>query len=161
VRTRLLAAVGALLLSAPARADLVNYTVDFSVGVPWRTNPDVYRTPTNLMLTPGVLVVNWVSAELGLAQGFSQFGVPARFGLRPMVGLYPPAIPVYAKLVIDVDNLNLAGGLPVLTTVGGAIGALLRLGPVRLFLEGDYLPQTVQGTNQHIVELRAGVGVKI
>jgi len=163
MRSRTLAALAAALLAGPipARAGLADFFVDLSVGLPWRTNPGLSRTPTNLMLTPGILLVNWVSAELGVAEGFSQFGEPSRLALRPMIGLYPPILPVYGKLVVDIDNLNLAGGLPVVTTVGGALGLLYGVGPVRLFVEGDYLPQTVQGTNQRILELRAGAGVKI
>jgi hypothetical protein len=39
-----------------------------------------------------------------------------------MIGLYAPVLPLYGKLVVDIDNLNRAGGLPVVTTVGGALG---------------------------------------
>jgi len=60
-----------------------------------------------------------------------------------MVGLYPPILPLYAKLVIDVNNLNQAGGLGTITTVGGALGLIFSVGPARLFLEVDYIPQKV------------------
>ncbi|HTP52783.1 MAG TPA: hypothetical protein VMK42_18995 [Anaeromyxobacteraceae bacterium] len=157
-----LVTLGALLLASPvaARAGVADIFFDASVGVPWRTSPDVSRMPTNIMLTPGVLLINWVSAEFGVVAGVAQFGQPARVAIRPMVGLYPPVLPLYAKLVVDIDNLNLAGGLPVITTVGGALGLQFHAGPIRLFLEGDYLPEKVSGQNLNIVEARAGLGYK-
>ncbi len=163
MRNVALAAVLVALSSAPAlaRAGTLDFFVDASVGIPWQTSPDVYRQPTNVMVTPGLLVLNLVSAEVGVKAGFSQFDQPSRWGLRPMIGLYPPILPVYAKLVIEVDNLNDTGGLGTLTTVGGALGLLFTVGPVRLFLEADYIPQKVAGQNLNIWEGRLGAGLKI
>jgi len=161
-RLRRAALVAALCAGpAAARADLVDFLLDASVGVPWQTSPGISRLPTNVMVTPGILLVGWVSAELGVVGAVAQFGQPARWALRPMVGLYPPFMPLYAKLVVDVANLNQAGGLGVLTSVGGALGLKFGLGPVALFAEGDYIPQAVNGKNLQVVEGRAGVGVKL
>jgi len=157
-----LMSLGALFLALPVstRAGVADVFVDASVGVPWRMSPTISRMPTNVMLTPGILLVNWVSAEVGVVAGVAQFGQPARWAVRPMVGLYPPMIPLYVKLVVDVNNLNLTGGLPVITTVGGALGLQFKVGPVRLLLEGDYLPEHVNGQNLNVVEGRAGLGYK-
>jgi len=162
MRRWMLAALAAVLLSIPpaARAGLVDGFVEVSGGVPWQMSPGVSRMPANVMVTPGVLFVSWVSAELGVEAAVAQFGAPARWGIRPMVGLYPPFMPLYAKLVVEVGNLNLAGGLPVLTAVGGALGLKFPVGPVQLFVEGDYLPLKAQGTNLNVVEARAGLGVR-
>jgi len=158
-----LAALLVALSAAPAsaRAGMLDFFIDASVGIPWQTSPEVSRQPTNLMVTPGLLILNWVSAEVGVKAGFSQFDQPARWALRPMVGLYPPILPVYLKLVIDVDNLNDTGGLGTITTVGGALGLLFTVGPVRIFLEADYIPQKVAGQNLNIWEGRLGAGLKL
>lgn len=139
----------------------MDFFVDASVGVPWQTNPSISRLPTNIMVTPGILVINWVSAEVGVVAGVAQFNQPARWALRPMVGLYPPIIPVYGKLVVNVGNLNRAGGLGVITTVGGALGLKFGVGPIELFIEGDYLPERVEGQNLQVIEGRAGLGFKL
>ncbi|HVP67057.1 MAG TPA: hypothetical protein VMT17_07320 [Anaeromyxobacteraceae bacterium] len=158
-----LAVLVAALVASPAvaRAGLVDVFVDFSGAVPWQMTPAISRLPTNVMITPGVLFVGWVSAELGIEASVAQFSEPARWGIRPMVGVYPPFMPLYAKLVVDVGNLNLAGGLPVVTTVGGALGLKFDvIGFIRVFVEGDYLPATVRGTNLNVVEARIGIGAR-
>jgi hypothetical protein len=168
MRRLALAALLAAALGAPstARADLLAFSIDLSLGLPWQTSPTVERMPTNIMLTPGLVVADWVSAELGIVAAFAEYSQPSRWALRPMVGLYPPILPLYAKLVIDVNNLNQAGGLGTITTVGGALGLIFSVGPARLFLEVDYIPQKVPqpaggSQNLQIWEGRAGAGVKL
>jgi hypothetical protein len=167
MRKPALAALLAAALCAPvaARADLLAFSIDLSLGLPWQTSPAVERAPTNIMLTPGLVVANWVSAELGIAAAFAEYSQPSRWALRPMVGLYPPILPIYAKLVVDVANLNQAGGLGTVTTVGGALGLMFSVGPARLFLEVDYLPKKVPlppggSQNLQVWEGRGGAGVK-
>ena len=168
MRKLALAVLLALASSAPvtARADLLAFSLDLSLGLPWSTSPTVERMPTNIMLTPGLVVASWVSAELGIVAAFAEYTQPSRWAIRPMVGLYPPMLPLYGKLVIDVANLNQAGGLGTITTVGGALGLMFGIGPVRLFLEADYIPQKVPlpagGTqNLQVWEGRLGAGVKL
>jgi hypothetical protein len=79
IRTRA-ALLIVLAAPVPARASPADFFVDGSVGVPWRTNRGINRTPTNVMVTPGVLVLSWVSGELGVEGGLAQFGESSRYG---------------------------------------------------------------------------------
>lgn len=151
MRKLALAVLASGLLAAPRPAS-AGFFLEGSLGVPWHTSPSVYREPTNLMLTPGFEVV-WVSAELGVVANFSQFDQSSAWSLRPMIGLRPPAFPLYGKLIFDVHDLS--GG--TVTSVGGAIGTGFDLLGLGIFIEGDYIPRKVDGQNLNIVELRLGV----
>ncbi len=139
------------LLAAPRPAS-AGFFVEGSLGVPWHTNPNFYREPTNLVLTPGFEIV-WVSAELGLVANFEQFSQSSTWSLRPMVGIRPPAFPVYGKLIFDVHDLS--GG--TVTSVGGALGGGFDLLGLGIFIEGDYIPRQAAGQNLSIFEVRLGV----
>lgn len=151
MRTLVLLALAAAISAAPGTAS-AGFFVEGSLGVPWHTSPSVYREPTNIMLTPGFEVV-WVSAELGILANFEQFDQPAAWSLRPMLGLRPPAFPLYGKLIFDVHDLS--GG--TVTSVGGALGGGFDLLGLGVFLEADYIPRKVNGENLAIWELRLGV----
>ena len=142
----------AAALAAAPRPASAGFFLEGSLGVPWHTSPTFYREPTNLMVTPGFEIL-WVSAELGVVANFSQFAQSSTWGLRPMVGLRPPAIPLYGKLIFDVHDLS--GG--TVTSVGGAIGTGFDLLGLGIFLEGDYIPRKVAGQSLNVVELRLGV----
>jgi len=140
----------AALFAAPRPAS-AGFFLEGSLGVPWRTSPNFYREPTNIMVTPGFEIV-WVSAELGVVANFGQFDQSSTWSLRPMVGLRPPALPVYGKLVFDVHDLS--GG--TVTSVGGALGGGFNLLGLGVFIEGDYIPRKVGGQNLSIFEIRLG-----
>lgn len=140
----------AALAAAPVPAS-AGFFLEGSLGVPWHTNPSLYREPTNVMLTPGFEVV-WVSAELGVLADFAQFRQSSSWSLRPMVGLRPPLFPLYGKLILDVHDLS--GG--TVTSVGGALGTGFSLLGLGVFLEGGYIPRKVSGENLGIWELRLG-----
>ncbi|HEU4382909.1 MAG TPA: hypothetical protein VFR85_05325 [Anaeromyxobacteraceae bacterium] len=147
----------ALLVLAAAfavapRAASAGFFIEGSLGWPWHTNPSTYREPTNIMVTPGFEIV-WVSAELGILGAFAQFDQPGAWSLRPMVGLRPPAFPLYGKLIFDIHDLS--GG--TVTSVGGALGAGINLAGLGIFLEGDYIPRQSNGENLAIWEIRLGV----
>lgn len=137
---------------AAPRAARAGFFIEGSLGVPWHTNPTVYREPTNIMVTPGFEIV-WVSAELGVLGNFDQFNQPATWSLRPMLGLRPPAFPLYGKLIFDVHDLS--GG--AITSVGGALGGGFNLAGLGIFVEGDYIPRKTNGVNLAIWEVRLGV----
>jgi excisionase family DNA binding protein len=126
MRKLALAARVSLATSAPAtaRADLLAFTLDLSLGLPWQRSRSIQRAPTNIMLTPGLVAASRVSAELA---AFAEHAQPSRWAVRPMIGLYPPILPLHAKLVVDVNNLNQAGGLGTVTAVGGALGQNLQV----------------------------------
>ncbi len=150
----LLALAGALF-AAPVPAS-AGFFVEGSLGLPWRTSPDLHREPTNVLVTPGYQIT-WVSVELGLVADFAQFERPGAWGLRPMIGVRPPMLPVYGKLILDVHDL----GRDALTSVGGALGASYGLGPVAVFLEGDFIPRKVNDQSLNVLELRLGVSFEL
>jgi hypothetical protein len=139
------------LAAAPGLAS-AGFFIEGSLGVPWHTKPTIYREPTNIMLTPGFEIV-WVSAELGLLANFDQFSQPAAWSLRPMVGLRPPAFPLYGKVIFDIHDIS--GGS--VTSVGGALGGGFDLLGLGVFVEGDYIPRKENGQNLAIWEFRLGV----
>lgn len=142
----------AAALCASPRPASAGFFIEGSLGVPWHTNPTVYREPTNIMVTPGFEII-WVSAELGVVANFAQFSQSSTWSLRPMVGLRPPAIPLYGKLIFDIHDLS--GG--AITSVGGALGGGFTLLGLGVFVEGDYIPRKVAGQNLSIWEIRLGV----
>jgi hypothetical protein len=153
-----LAAVAALAaVPAPASADAV---VEASVGVPWRTNGDTERLPTNVMLAPG-FAFGPLRAQLGLAAGLGDVQ-ESDFELefRPMLTFQPPVVPLYGRLILAVTNL-LDGPRDV--AYGGALGLRFGLLGAEVFLEGGVLPRTVdvEGPSDPflwVVEGRAGLG---
>ncbi len=151
MRKLALVILAAALVAAPRPAS-AGFFVEGSLGIPWHTNPSLYREPTNLMITPGFEIA-WVSAELGLLTDFAQFSRSSTWSLRPMVGLRPPLFPLYGKLIFDVHDIS--GG--TVTSVGGALGTGFSVLGLGVFLEGDYIPRKVAGENLSIVELRLGV----
>jgi hypothetical protein len=151
MRKLALVILAAALVAAPRPAS-AGFFVEGSLGIPWHTNPSLYREPTNLMITPGFEIA-WVSAELGLLTDFAQFSRSSTWSLRPMVGLRPPLFPLYGKLILDVHDIS--GG--TVTSVGGALGTGFSVLGLGVFLEGDYIPRTIAGENLSIVELRLGV----
>jgi hypothetical protein len=152
-----LAAAALALVPAAASADAV---VEASVGVPWRTNGDSERLPTNVMLAPG-LQLGPVAAQLGLAAGLGDVqDSDFELEVRPMLTIAPPLFPLYGRLILAVTNL-LEGPRDV--AYGGAVG--LRFGALgaRIFVEGGVLPRTVDAPGADdpflwVVEGRAGVG---
>lgn len=151
MRKLALVILAAALVAAPRPAS-AGFFVEGSLGIPWHTNPSLYREPTNLMIAPGFEIA-WVSAELGLLTDFAQFSRSSTWSLRPMVGLRPPLFPLYGKLIFDVHDIS--GG--TVTSVGGALGTGFSVLGLGVFLEGDYIPRKVAGENLSIVELRLGV----
>ncbi len=139
------------LWAAPRPAN-AGWVFEGSVGVPWQTSPNVYRQQLNLMVTPGYgLLDDMLRLEMGLVANFadvqnSKFNV----GLRPMLALHPPILPLYGKLIFDWNDI---GGSTSTASVGVAIGTSFGLGPAALFLEGDYLSRS--GNN--VLEARAGL----
>lgn len=151
MRKLALLAVATALFAAPRPAS-AGFFAEGSLGVPWQTSPNVYRQPTNLMVTPGYELL-WVSAELGVVANFAQYSQSSTWDLRPMVGLRPPLFPLYGKLIFDVHDLS--GG--TVGSVGGAIGGGFSLMGLGVFVEGDYIPRKVAGQNLNILEFRLGV----
>ena len=141
----------AALVAAPRPAS-AGFFIEGSLGVPWHTKPSIYREPTNILVTPGYEIV-WVSAAPGVPAHFSQFSQTSAWGLRPMVGLRPPAFPPYGKLIFDIYDLSKG----TVTSVGGALGGGINLAGLGIFVEGDYIPRKENGQILAIWEFRLGV----
>jgi hypothetical protein len=147
-----------LALWAAPRPASAGFFIEGSLGWPWQTNPNIYREPTNILITPGFAVFDLVSIELGFAANFAQFQQSASWGLRPMIGIRPPFMPLYGKLVFDFNDLNTSA----VSSVGGALGlTFIHFSKVALFLEGDYLPRKTNGVYLNVIEARLGVSVGI
>ena len=142
------------LFTAPGSAS-ATWFLEGSFGIPWQTSPVVVRQQLNLMGTPGYgLFDDVLRLELGLVANLadlenSKFNV----GLRPMVAVHPPVVPIYGKVIFDWNDI----GNTSTTTLGGALGLSLGLGPASFLLEGDYLPRSVNNTNLNVLEARAGL----
>lgn len=142
----------AIAASAAPRTASAGFFAEGSLGVPWHTSPGLYREPTNIMVTPGYELL-WLSAELGVLANFSQFQRSSTWGLRSMVGIRPPMLPVYGKLLFDIHDLSHG----TVTSVGGALGFGFNLLGLGVFFEGDYIPRKLAGQSLNIWEARLGV----
>jgi hypothetical protein len=150
----LIPAFTVVLLSCPAfaRADMV---LEGSVGVGWEVSPNSGRQPTNIMIAPGYALGDLLKLELGLVANLGDVeGREFDIGIRPMLVISPPLLPVYGRVIMAVNNL--AEG-PVTYAWGGALGLMLTFGPTGVFIEGDLLPRNAGGEVVWLAEARAGV----
>jgi hypothetical protein len=74
--------------------------------------------------------------------------------LRPMIGFYPPILPLYARAIFAVQGLLHTRHV----AVGGAVGIKFGIPftGLGIFVEAALLPRFVASTTQTIVEGRAG-----
>ncbi len=144
----------AALWAAPRQAS-AGWVLEGSFGVPWQTSPSVARQQLNLMVTPGYgFLDDLLRVELGLVSNFADVqGSKFNVGLRPMLAVHPPMLPVYGKLLFDWNDI----GNSSTATIGAAVGLSFGLGPAALFVEGDYLPRSLADTNRNVLEARAGL----
>ena len=143
----------ATLWIAPRPAS-AGWLAEGSFGIPFATNQGWSSGQLNFMLTPGYGILDDIlRAELGLVANFASVqGSSFNVGLRPMIALHPPILPLYGKLIFDWNDI----GNGSTTALGGAIGTSFGLGFLSLFLEGGYLPRSV-----NVFELRAGLALAL
>lgn len=146
--------LAATLSSAPGLAS-ASWLVEGTFGVPWQMSPNVVRHQLNLMVTPGYgFLEDLLRVELGLVTNFADIeGSEFNVGLRPMVAVHPPLLPVYGKLIFDWNDI----GNTSTTTIGIAAGGSFELGMANLIVEVGYLPRSINDTNRNILEARAGL----
>jgi hypothetical protein len=132
------------------------WVIEGSVGKGGRVNDPRGWEPTNVMVAPGYQLLGMLRLQLGLVGDLgdvknSKFDLQ----LRPMVGIYPPIIPLYARAIFAVENMI---HTPRHVAVGGAVGIKIGLPFIGLgiFVEGAVLPRFVNSTTQTVVEGRAG-----
>jgi hypothetical protein len=132
--------------------------VEGSLGKGAQVKPDAKAMPTNIMIAPGFGIV-LLRLQLGLVADLgdvenSKFDI----GLRPMVTLSPPVLPLYARLILSIDNLTEHAGEKVIS-YGGAVGLSVGLAGVSIFAEAGLLPHNQSDEFRWVVEGRAGVSL--
>jgi hypothetical protein len=140
-------------LASPAHAGFV---IEGSVGKGGRVNDPRGWEPTNVMAAPGYEFLGILRAQLGLVGGLgdvknSKFDLQ----LRPMLGIYPPILPLYARAIFVYENLL---NKPRHVAVGGAVGIKIGLPFIGLglFAEGACIPRFIDSKTQAVVEGRLG-----
>jgi hypothetical protein len=132
------------------------WVIEGSVGKGGRVNEPKGWEPTNVMVAPGYQFLGILRAQLGLAADLGDVK-SSKFDLqlRPMLGVYPPIIPLYARAIFAIQSLLHS---PRHVAVGGAVGIKLGLPLIGLgvFAEVGLLPRFVNSTTQTIVEGRLG-----
>jgi hypothetical protein len=136
------------------------WVIEGSVGKGGKVSAPRGWEPTNIMAAPGYELLGMLRLQLGIVGSLgdvqnSKFDLQ----LRPMVGLYLPFIPVYARAIFAYQNLLHE---PHAWALGGAAGIKLGLPFIGLgvFAEVGVLPQFVKvngsSTEITIVEGRIG-----
>jgi hypothetical protein len=140
---------------AGARAQ-AGWVIEGSVGKGGRVNDPRGWEPTNVMFAPGYQILGILRPQLGIVGDLgdvknSKFDLQ----LRPMIGIYPPILPLYARAIFAFQNLVHG---PRHTAIGGAVGLKLGLPFIGLgiFAEAGVLPRFVSSTTQMVVEGRLG-----
>jgi hypothetical protein len=144
------ALLGVLFGSVAAHAAWV---LEGSAGQGYHVNEPRGWEPTNIMLAPGYEFLGLLRAQLGLVGDLGnvqnrQFDLE----LRPMIGVYPPIIPLYARAIFAVENML----HHTQVAVGGAVGVKIGIPVVGLgvFAEAGVLPRFSPTTT--VVEGRVG-----
>lgn len=136
------------------------WVIEGSVGKGGKVTSPREWEPTNIMAAPGYELLGMLRLQLGIVGSLgdvknSKFDLQ----LRPMVGLYLPVIPVYARAIFAYENLLHE---PHAWAIGGAAGIKIGLPFIGLglFAEVGVLPQFVKvngsSTEITIVEGRLG-----
>jgi hypothetical protein len=153
---KLIAIVVFLVSLGGASRAHAGWVLEGSVGKGGRVNEPRGWEPTNIMAAPGYEVLGMIRAQLGVVGALgdvknSKFDLQ----LRPMLGFYPPIIPVYARAIFAFENLL---HRPLRYAVGGAVGLKIGLPFIGLgiFAEAGVLPRFVDSTTQMVVEGRLG-----
>ena len=157
MRKLLLASVVAIaFLAAPLSAQ-AGFGVDLSVGKGVEVSPDVEAQPTNLMAAPGISIL-WLRLQAGLVADLPD--VEDRdfdIGIRPMLTLSPPILPIYGRLVFAFNNL-LDEDLRTVA-YGAAAGLSFGLAGVAIFAEAGVLPRSFESEMHWVLEGRLGVSL--
>jgi len=108
------------------------------------------------MDAPGYEFLGILRAQLGVVGALgdvknSKFDLQ----LRPMLGIYPPILPLYARAIFAYENLL---NKPRHVAVGGAVGIKIGLPFIGLgvFAEGACIPRFVDSKTETVVEGRLG-----
>jgi hypothetical protein len=142
-----------MALPRAASADAI---IEASFGKGAEVTPDTNAQPLNLMVAPGISF-SIIKLQLGLVADIPDVG-NFDVGVRPMVTLSPPILPLYARLILAVNNLTEAGDTERSIAYGGAVGLSFGLAGISVFGEAGLLPRSVNDQFRWVVEGRLGVG---
>lgn len=158
IATTLFAVLVSLYLASPyvASAAHAGWVIEGSVGKGGRVNDPRGWEPTNVMAAPGYEFLGILRAQLGLVGALGDVK-ESKFDLqlRPMLGIYPPILPLYARAIFAYENLL---HKPRRVAVGGAVGIKIGLPFIGLgvFAEGAVLPRFADSKTETVVEGRLG-----
>jgi hypothetical protein len=114
----------------------------------------------NLMLTPGY-ALSILRLQLGIVANFADTSNSVtNLGLRPMIAIVPPILPIYGRVIFAVSNLTGRRGMPREYSYGAAGGLRFGLGPIGVFAEVGVLPARRASENALIIEGRVGAYIK-
>jgi hypothetical protein len=153
MRKVLVAFAFVLCLAGPVSAHAMG--VELSLGKGAEVSPDTAAQPTTVMVAPGISFV-MLRLQVGFVADLpdveaSKFDI----GLRPMLTISPPILPLYGRLVFAVNNLIHD------TTVayGGALGLSFGLAGIGIFAEAGLLPRSIDDTTTWVIEGRLGLSL--
>ena len=155
MRKLLVASSLAVCLAAPASARAMGLELSLGKGV--AVSPETKAQPITLMAAPGISFVV-VRLQLGLVADMpdvedSKFDI----GLRPMLTISPPILPLYGRLIFAINNLIESEKRTI--AYGGALGLSFGLAGVGVFAEGAVLPRTKNDVTSWVLEGRAGISL--
>jgi hypothetical protein len=155
--TALLSVVAVSVVLAQPRAAHAGAIIEASLGKGAEVTPETHAMPLNLMVAPGISF-SILRLQLGLVADLpdvknSNFDI----GLRPMLTLSPPILPLYARLIMAINNLTEAGTAERSYAYGGAVGISFGLAGIGIFGEAGLLPRSVRDQFRWVVEGRLGV----
>ena len=139
----------------PASASAMG--LELSVGKGTAVSPETKAQPTNLMVAPGIQIVI-VRLSLGLVADLpdvedSDFDL----GVRPMLTIAPPLLPLYGRLVFAVNNLLDSDRRTV--AYGAALGLSFGIAGVGVFAEAGLLPRSLNSQTIWVLEGRIGLSL--
>ena len=140
--------------AAPRAAQAIG--IEASIGKGVAIDP-VEAQQVNVMVAPGVSLL-WLRLQVGLVAELpdvadSEFDL----GVRPMISLHPPLLPLYGRVVFAFNNLL----HDEIRTVayGGALGLEISLAGIGIFAEAGFLPRSFRDNLIWVIEGRAGISL--
>ncbi len=135
-----------LAVAMPTKAH-AGFTIEGSVGKPYRLTEPTGFDPTNIMLAPGYEVLSLVRFQLGFAAQLADVeNSKLAWQLRPSIGIFPPILPLFAGATFALQNFGRVSH----SAVGLSGGLKLSLLGAGVFLEAGYLPTFAEKTYQAI-----------
>lgn len=159
MRSLLAAAVLMSALCVVPSAARAGFGIEGSVGKGGQVSEPRAAEQATLMLAPGFQFL-MVRFSLGLVNNLPDTEAGQyNLELRPMIGFFPPILPIYGRIVFAFTDLLGREDVPNEIAYGGAAGFKLGLGPVGVFAEAGVLPRSRRSEISWVVEGRVGVAL--